>query len=123
MAWVTIEQVNRALRLGLDLDIDPSAETDDSERILDVTLKIDQAQAIVIDYLKYTPLKLYELGWGDTTDTPGNVTAAIILVVRALLDDSPDSASWLSGLAGKPPDDGQNPIAALLWRLRDPALA
>lgn len=123
MAWVTIEQVNRALRLGLDLEVDPSAETDDGERILDVTLKIDQAQDIIIDYLKYTPLKLYNLGWNDGVPVPGNVTSAIILVVRALLDDSADSAEWLSGLAGKSPDDGANPIAALLWRLRDPALA
>lgn len=61
-----------------------------------------------------------------TVDTvPKRVSAATILTVRALLDDTEESASWLSGLAGVgvTPPNIANPIVALLYRLRDPALA
>lgn len=65
-----------------------------------------------------------ELPWTPTT-APPRVNAATILTVRALLDDSEESTVWLAGLSGvggaKP--DVRNPIAALLWRLRQPVMA
>lgn len=67
---------------------------------------------------------LVEAPWTPAT-VPPRVNAATILTVRALLDDSEESTVWLAGLSGvggaKP--DVRNPIAALLWRLRQPVMA
>lgn len=111
---VTVEQVNNALRLNLELDVgDPSGEDGDTSRLDDITLKIAQATDIVLDYIKQP-----EPDW--TVETcPGRVSAAIILVVKSLYDDAA-KASLLGGLAG---NDLSNPVVAMLYRLRDPALA
>ena len=53
---------------------------------------------------------------------PGRVSAAIIMGVGCLLDDTEEKMAMLSGLSGTDVDP-KNPIAALLWRLRDPTLA
>lgn len=114
MAFVTATQVNNALRLGLDVDniTDPN--------VADLLLKISQAQAIALDYLKVPdPI---EKGWTDANH-PLNIDSAIILIIRSLLDDTEESAAFLGGLQGKAEGDVRNPIVALLWRLRDPALA
>jgi len=110
MPLVTVEQINDALHLDLQSSGSP-AEFDD-ERLADVELKIGQAEDMVIDYLKRP-----DHGWDETT-VPGRVSAAIILVVGALFDDN--KAELLSGLSS---GDLNNPIVALLYRLRDPALA
>ena len=116
MALVTVAQVNMALRLGLNL----GAATGD--RYDDIVMKIEQAENIVLDYITVPEKDEWDIG---DDNVPPRVASAVIMTVRALLDDSPDgsSAAWLSGLAGTTPTSITNPIAALLWRLRDPALA
>ena len=107
---VTMDQVNLALRLDLGKSGSPPTYTD--ERTPDIQLKLDQSTDAVLSYLK---------GMGDdyTSDTvPPKVTAAIILGVGSLLDDS--GAEMVAGI-GK--GDPSNPIVALLYDLRDPALA
>lgn len=105
MALVTIEQVKSALRIDYD-DADA-----------DLELKISQAEDIVLDFMQPKP----DPAW--TSDTvPGRVTAAIIIAISCLLDDTEEKMAMLSGLSGTNVDP-KNPIAALLWRLRDPTLA
>ncbi len=118
MALVTIAQVNMALRLGLDL----GAAT--GERYDDIVMKIEQAQDIVLDFVTVTEKTDWDVD-DNTHPVPPRVASAVILTVRALLDDSPDgsSAAWLSGLSNTIPANIANPIASLLWRLRDPTLA
>lgn len=117
---VSVQAVNAALRLDLDLDSDPyDAETDEASRLGDIVSKIEQASDIVLDYIK-RPAGSED--WTDET-APKRVQAATIIVVRGLLDDSDDSMVMLSGLSGAEPANPKNPIVALLYRLRDPALA
>lgn len=104
MALVNLPQVNLALRLDLITD---------DERIPDVELKIVQAEDAVIDYLKKP-----DHGWTPET-VPPRVTAAIMLVIQSLYDDS-DKGQIIAGLGS---GDPKNPCVALLYRLRDPALA
>jgi N-methylhydantoinase B/oxoprolinase/acetone carboxylase alpha subunit len=115
MALVTLAQVNSALRLDL-IDTTPDFAGDD--RTEDIKLKIKQAEDIVLDFIQPKPL----VAWTENT-VPGRVSAAIILAVSCLLDDTDERLAMLSGLSGTIPADARNPIAALLWRLRDPSLA
>lgn len=115
MALVTLAQVNSALRLGLQ-GTPPSFTTD--ERTPDVLLKIDQAEDIVLDFIQPKP----DPAW-DALTVPARVTAAIIVAVRCLIDESDENTAILSGLSGGDVDLSKNTIAALLWRLRDPSLA
>jgi len=114
MTLVTVDQVNAALRLDLAGEA-PDFNTD--ERTPDIKLKIVQAEAIVLDYIQPAP----EPAWTAET-APGQVTAAIIITIGALLDGGEDSTAMLSGLSGDR-SDPRNPIAALLTRLRTPTLA
>jgi len=111
---VTIEQVDLALRLDLQKTTagTPPVTTYTDERKPDIEWKMAQATEIVIDYLKAPDHE-----W-TVSDVPGPVSAAIILVIRALLDG--EEAELLSGLAK---GDTATPVVALLMRLRDPALA
>lgn len=117
MALVTLSEVNNALKLDLDIDADPS-ENQDMGRIDDIEAKIAQAEDIVLDYIKHPE---GSEDWDEDT-VPGRVKAAVILVVGALMGDDEKQTEMLSGLQG-----GEvtlaNPIVALLYRLRDPALA
>lgn len=113
-ALVSVEQVDRALRLDLTNDLgDGSAEDGDTQRLEDIELKISQATDIVLDYIKKADDE-----WTPET-VPGRVSAAIIMVVQCLFDDGA-KAELLAGLAGS---DLKNPLVAILYRLRDPALA
>jgi hypothetical protein len=109
MALVTVDQVNAALRLDL---------VDDDERTPDIELKIGQAEDIVLDFIQPKP----DPEWNAET-VPARVTAAVIMTVACLLDDSEESAAMISGLSGMTGADPNNRIAALLWRLRKPSLA
>lgn len=113
---VTVEQVNNALHLDLDTDVgDASYGDGDTARLDDIELKIDQAQDAIADYLKDG----FDPYW--TSDTvPGRVSAAIILLVEALLDGGEHGSKMLSGLSGGSLD---NPVVALLYRTRDPSIA
>lgn len=104
MALVTRSQVNLALRLDL---------VEGDERIPDIDLKISQAEDAVVDYLKKP-----NHGWDETT-VPGRVSAAVMLVVQSLLDEA-NTGGLLPGLGT---GDPKNPVVALLYRLRDPAIA
>lgn len=114
---VTLSEVNNALRLDLDLEADPSADQDGG-RIDDIEAKIAQAQDIVLDYIKNPDGSEY---W-DAETCPDRVKAATILVIGALLGDADKQTEMLSGLQGGEANLA-NPIVALLYRLRDPALA
>jgi len=118
MALVTVAQVNMALRLGLNL------QTATGDRYDDIVMKIEQAEDIVLDFVTVAAKADWDIEDEDNP-VPPRVTSAVILTVRALLDDSPDgsSAAWLSGLSNTIPANIANPIASLLWRLRDPTLA
>jgi hypothetical protein len=115
MALVTLDQVNGALNLDLQGSA-PDFATD--ERSASILLKIKQAEDIVLDFVQPKP----DPAWTAET-VPGRVSAAIIIAVNCLLDDTDERLAMLSGLAGTSPVDPKNPIAALLWRLRDPTLA
>lgn len=104
MALVILAQVNLALRLDL---------VENDERIPDIELKIKQAEDAVVDYLKKA-----DHGWTEAT-VPGRVSAAILLVIQSLLDEA-DTGGLLAGLGT---GDPKNPVVALLYRLRDPAIA
>lgn len=115
MALVTLEQVNGALNLDLQGNAPDFAG---DERTASIALKIKQAEDIVLDFIQPKP----EPAW-TAADVPGRVSAAIIIAVNCLLDDTDERLAMLSGLSGINPVDPKNPIAALLWRLRDPTLA
>lgn len=114
MALVTLSEVNNALRLDLETD----ASSSDGGRVDDVEAKIAQAEDIVLDYLKNPEGSEY---W-ETDNAPDRVKAATILVVDCLLDGGEAKMTMLAGLHGAQLDIS-NPIVALLYRLRDPALA
>lgn len=115
MALVTLDQVNGALNLDLQ-GTAPNFTADN--RSASIVLKIKQAEDIILDFIQPKP----DPAW--TADTvPGRVSAAIMIAVNCLLDDTDERLAMLSGLAGTNRADSRNPIAALLWRLRDPTLA
>lgn len=115
MALVTLEQVNGALNLDLQGSAPDFADDDRSAAIL---LKIKQAEDIVLDFIQPKP----DPAW-DASTVPGRVSAAIIIAVNCLLDDTDERLAMLSSLSGTNPVDAKNPIAALLWRLRKSSLA
>jgi len=115
MALVTLAQVNAALRLGLQ-GTPPDFTAD--ERTPDILLKIAQAEDIVLDFIQPKPAP----SWVPL-DVPPRVTAAILVAVRCLVDESEENTAILSGLSGANVDPSKNTIAALLWRLRDPSMS
>lgn len=92
---VTLEEAKRALRV----------EEDDFDG--EITDRIQQSEDAVLDYLKLEELPDH---W--------RVKAAVILGVQSLFDD--EKAELISGLGT---GDPRNAMVALLYRLRDPALA
>lgn len=104
MALVTVDQVNLALRLDL---------IDGDERIPDIELKISQAEDVVLDYLKKP-----DADWDEDT-VPPRVNAAVLMVIQSLLDEA-NTGGLLPGIGS---GDPKNPVVALLYRLRDPAIA
>lgn len=110
-ALVTIEQVDRRLKLDLCHQGNPPVYTD--ERVPDIEFAMQQATDIVIDYIKKPDHE-----W-TSADVPGGISAAIILVIAALFDDF-QQAQLLAALSGS---DLNNPVVALLYRYRDPALS
>ena len=78
--------------------------TDDASKA-DVALKLDQASAIVVNYLKDRA----DAGWSDgTVVVPGNVSSSTLLVLADLYEQRP--IDWVA-------------IERLLVSFRDPALA
>ncbi len=114
MALVTLAQVNAALRLDLQ-GAAPGFE--DDPRTPDVTLKIAQAEDIVLDFIQPAPDPAY-----DAETVPPRVTAAIIMAVGYLIDDSEEAHEALAALSGHDLNH-RSPLVGLLKRLRDPSLA
>lgn len=110
---VTLDQVNLALKLDLTQSGSP-LEYDDI-RTPDIELKMDQAEAAVLRHLKGQA----DAGW-TADNCPREITAAIILGVKSLLDE--EGSDMLAALATGVPGP-RNPIGSLLHALRDPALA
>lgn len=106
---VTLAQANLALKLDLTQSGSPLEFTD--ARTPDIELKLDQAEGIILDYLKAAAD-----GWTSET-APVQVTASILRATQALYES--DDAI----LAGLYDNDRANPIVGMLQRLRDPALA
>lgn len=114
--FVTLEQANEHLRAGLDAAISESPITDPFA--IDMENKVEEAEAHVLNFLK--------IALGDLDDSPApltgyevNVRSAVLLVLSSLYDDR-EKAEMLSGLGTGNPS---NPVVALLYRLRDPAIA
>ena len=99
---VTLVQAKAHLRITL-----PALDPGD----LDIQLKLDQAEAIILRYLKTQADPL----WVSPATAPGNVTAAILLLLADLFehrgdDQTLDEKTWTA-------------IERLLVGIRDPALA
>jgi hypothetical protein len=115
---VTVAQVNKRLRLDLEADItDPSAEDDVSDRLEDVELAILQASQIVLNYI--TDPEDYWDADEDEASVPGDVSAATLLLVKALYDDQA-KGEMLRGIAA---NDPANPVVSLIYHRHVPALA
>lgn len=92
-ALVTLQQAKEHLRV-----------TSDAENT-DIDLKVDQASAIILTYMKSQAVA----GWSDGTVTvPGNVEAAVLIVMEDLYERRP--INWDS-------------VGRLLVGMRDPAVA
>lgn len=105
MALVTRNQVMLALRI------------EDEEDAPNIDLKIAQAEDIVLDFIQPKP----DPAWTAET-VPPRVTAAIIMVVGFLYDNSSEAQEAIAGLSGE--SGGKtSPLVGLLKRLRDPTLA
>jgi hypothetical protein len=98
MALITKAQAKNHLLIDFD------------DRDADLEMKMQQAEKIVIDYLKRP-----EHGWTEQT-VPKTVQAAILLVLTALFDDRNGNGDG-DYLAPN------GPVARLLSRHRDPAIA
>ena len=98
MALITKEQAKSHLLIDYD------------DRDADLEMKMQQAEEIVVDYLKKP-----DHGWTVET-VPKTVQAAILLVLTALFDDRDGSGE---GDYITP----SGPVARLLARHRDPAIA
>lgn len=97
MALVTLDQAKRQLRIDYD---DENA---------DLTMKMEQASAIIVDYIKRP-----DHGWTEE-NVPPLVQAAILLVLTDLWDRRNGSNKDDSILS--------RTVRDLLERYRDPALA
>ena len=120
---ITVAQADAHLRTDLETDGNsPPTYTD--ERLPGLQLKMDQAEAVVLDYLKVADDVLEGSPPNYATSSPSLwsardlkvIQSAILLILSALWDDSPDRT-----VADYMKQDGT--IALLLARLRDPALA
>ena len=116
MPLITLAQADAHLRLDLENDgASPLTYTD--ARVANVELKMVQAEAIILNYLKRTEFP-------DPADSPqiwtesdvSVVQTAILMVLSALFDDA-DSRTLGDYL------QFGGAVGLLLMRLRDPALA
>lgn len=112
MPLITLQQANDHLRLDIDLGVSPS-----DDQIPDLELKITQAEAIILDYLKVDDSQLIT---GSPSDWSARdvtvVQSAALLVLSALYDD--DANRTLGDYMAP-----KGVIPLLLMRLRDPTVA
>lgn len=110
MPLITEEEAIGHLRIDLVTDGNSPATIIDKDYPT-LQMKMKQAEDLILDYIKYE-----DTGWDETT-VPPRIKAAILLMLSALWDDREgvgDNGDYLK-------DDG--PIAQMLRRTRDPALA
>lgn len=120
MSLVTVEEVNNALRLDLESEVGgdlSGGEGEDTGRLDDIELKIAQAEDIVLGFVQPLP----ETPWTHDT-VPKEVSAAIILVVGYLYDNSEAGQEALAALTGEAVGL-KSPVKGLLWRRRTPSIA
>lgn len=101
MALVSLQFVKEALRI--DHDDDDTA----------LQAYVDASSSAVIRYLKSAA----DPTWTEET-APATVRIAITIAVQALYE--PEQRDLLAGLGS---GDPKNPLVALLYAMRDPALA
>lgn len=109
-SYITVEEAIGHLRIDLITDGNSPETIIDTDYPILIT-KMIQAEDIIIDYIKTV-----DSGWDQDT-IPPRIKAAMLLVLSALWDDREgrgDAGDYLR-------DDG--PVAQLLRRTRDPALA
>lgn len=99
---VSLTQAKAHLRITL-----PALDPGD----VDIQLKLDQAEAIILDYLA----EFADAAWVSPATTPGPVSASILLMLARLFEhrgdaEKEDADTWLA-------------IERLLVRSRNPALA
>lgn len=100
MALISLEQAKAHLRVV-------SSDEDD-----DIARKVEQASAVVLDYLKSQAVA----GWSDGTVTvPGHVEAATMVMLTHLYENRGDDMAA--------DEDAWKAVERLLMRSRDPALA
>lgn len=117
MQLITVTEANNHLRLNL-VELETSPVTYEDERLPDLLVKIEAAEAVIFDYLKTDgppmegspPVAV----WGDQETNV--VRAAVLLLLSALWDDAPERT-----VADYMAPGGTIPL--LLARLRDPTLA
>lgn len=105
MSFINIDQVKEALRI------------EDEDADSDLALKIVQAEEIVMDFIQPKP----DTPWTEDT-VPGEVSAAAILVVGYLRDNTDAGRDALAALSGEAPG-APSPVKGLLWRKRQPSIA
>lgn len=98
MALITLAQAKRHLYV------------DDDAHNTDILLKVDQASAIILNYLKSQA----DPTWTDAT-VPGPVQAATLLMLTHLYEERGDNMASNAAL--------WEAVANLCRRFRDPALA
>jgi len=116
MPLITIAEADAHLRLDLDNDgSSPVIYTD--ARLANVQMKVDQAEAIILNYLKRTEFPDPDASpqiWSESDVLV--VKASIFLLLSALFDDAQGRTVEDYMRAG-------GTIPLLLMRLRDPAIA
>jgi hypothetical protein len=113
MALVTLAQTKRHLRIETETT-DPLSEEDE-----DLTLKMGQAEALILDYLEGG-----DAAWTDETTVPPVVQAALLVQVAELWRFRGDDDQY-AGITQVTHLPGQLSlyVVNLLRRYRDPALA
>lgn len=116
MSLVSLQQAADHLRLTLTLGSSPPGSSEEN----DLTLKLAQAEDIVLDYLKAQPTSTSPAEW-DADTVPPLVTAAILLQLGELWRFRGDD---VDGQGPAQTAGGLSPaVTNILCRYRDPALA
>jgi hypothetical protein len=116
MSLITLEQAKRHLRLSIPVTSPP----DEAE--LDLLLKMEAAEHIILDYLGLTSQS--PPAWTDETNVPPLVQAAILLQLGELYRFRGDDPGTVISSPSRGEAGSLSPvIEGMLRRYRDPALA
>lgn len=121
MSIVNVKEANDHLRLAIDLGTDFDPDEFDPEDypnepdLPDLIIKIGQAEAIVLDYLKVADTSP---AWEPRQEEM--VKAAVLLILGSLWRDREDNSA---GGGGRDMLSERGAVTRLLVRMRDPALA